>query len=356
MIYNKIFLTDNTKCFGDEGKCTPLYLRPFVPTVAHAIFFDLTHDNESPIVRRTAFDPLASSALVAMTYSAIGSNRGLDELVPHHIHVVSEERVYNSWSDEPSSTGVNEKSGIIKGKQILNHLHHFLGTSGYSQAFVDQRDRDTVVVTRHNPKTHKSVILAARTAFHSLNQGYASYLEPLRIEGKFEKVLFEMKMTGQPDDAFVKHEQIINGYQKMANQVKAMLDPNESEMISLQVDGATNIIKFKDFPPSSVVAISVSLLDSQSQALDAIRHAIEQYDDVSSEISATVHKLDLIDLNYVLFRSNQEEMDETGNGVYSLSSGPFVYCGLAGVMYYLAKIRTHNDLGMINLNLPSNDD
>lgn len=336
-------LADNLKT-SDTHKDT-LYMRPFVPTVAHAIFFDLTHDNESPIVRRTPFDPLASSALVSMTYSAIGSNRGLDELVPHHIHVVSEERQYNVWDDGKATNGVNLESGIIKGKQLMNNLHHFLGSNGYSQAFVDQRDRDTVVVTRHNPNTHKSVILAARTAFHPLNQGYASSLEPLRIEGKFEKILFEMNMNGLPDNDFVRDIKQINGFRKMSNRVRSMIDPSGSEMIQLHVDNAVNVIKFKDFSPSSVIAFSVSLLDKQNEALEAILKAIEQYDVAGSDILRLTDQLDLIDLNYVLFRSNQEEVDETGNGVYTISSGPFIYCGLAGVMFHLAKIRTHNDLG-----------
>ncbi|CAG2111758.1 unnamed protein product, partial [Medioppia subpectinata] len=67
-----------------------LLVLPLRPTVSHAIFFDVTHDNESLIVRHSAYDPLPSAALISMTYSAIGSNRGFDELVNHHINVVHE--------------------------------------------------------------------------------------------------------------------------------------------------------------------------------------------------------------------------------------------------------------------------
>ena len=335
-------MTENLKTNNNRES---LFMRPFVSTVAHAIFFDVTHDNDSPITKRSPFDPLASSALVSMTYSAIGSNRGLDELVPHHIHVVHEERQYNVW-DENGKNGVNFQIGIINAKKVMNALHQFLGIHGYLQAYVDQRDRDTVVVTRHNPNNHKSVILVARTAFYPLDQGYAQSFEPLRIEGKFEKILFEMKMTGQIEHDFVRDDKVINGYNGFQSQVCSIVDSDKSELIDLEIKASAgaNLIKFKHFPPSSVLVFSVSLLDMQAKSLEAIKVATKQYDESTSEIVQVINQLDIIDLNYILFRSNIEEKDDSGHGVYVLSNGPFVYCGLAGVMFHLAKIRTHNDL------------
>jgi len=42
------------------------------------------------VQKRSVYDILPSTALIAMTVCATGSNRGYDELVPHHVSITSQ--------------------------------------------------------------------------------------------------------------------------------------------------------------------------------------------------------------------------------------------------------------------------
>ncbi|XP_049783705.1 glycogen debranching enzyme isoform X1 [Schistocerca cancellata] len=345
-------------------------LRPLVPSVAHALFLDLTHDNPSPIDKRSVFDLLPSTALVSMACCASGSNRGYDELVPHHIHVVDEFRQYAAWTeDDDASEGVGIRSGIISAKKALNKLHFDLGMSGFNQVFVDQMDADIVAVTRHCPATHQSVVLVAHTAFRHPDTYFSrGFVKPLRVEGTVDEVILEASLfhknakSGggrfQKYDNFVKDEKRINGLQDYEVELKEHIPLSESQMLQIGDSGDPNVtqINFKNFQPGSVVAIKVSLHNKAAEAIKKLRNFVwlsrlPQQDasshDLATELSNIVSSLSLSDLNEALYRSDSEELDHgKGIGVYNIPGfGSLVYCGLQGFMSLLCDITPINDLG-----------
>jgi glycogen debranching enzyme len=106
-------------------------VRPLLSTKAYSWFYDQTHDNPCQIERRSVKDVLPRSAIVAMTNCSTGSNRGYDELVPHHIDVVHETRFYPKWGYHDKQT--NETTGIISIKKLLNKFHIDLVQQGFTQ-------------------------------------------------------------------------------------------------------------------------------------------------------------------------------------------------------------------------------
>ncbi|KAK8737367.1 hypothetical protein OTU49_004452 [Cherax quadricarinatus] len=343
-------------------------VRPLVPSIAHAMFLDLTHDNRSPAEVRTAWDMLPSTALVSMACCASGSNRGYDELVPHHIHVVDETRVYTAWNDiNPSRGEVNVKSGIIECKKLLNKLHYDLGSNGYNQVYVDQVTEHVVTVTRHNPVTHQSVVLVAYTSFRPPSQIQDSSIRPLKVQGRLEEIIFEMqvkgKKTGDEDKnipgLFTNDSEYINGINGFSVEVKEHLSPSQSSMVRMTSGGDSETSECEytsNFTPGSVIAFRLSLLPRAQSAVNKIRATLSEFGYKSKISEVTTHNavlsdivsnLTLVDLNRVLYRCEEEEKDEgRGSGAYNIpNSGPMVYCGLQGVISVLSEIRVLNDLG-----------
>ncbi|XP_011685016.1 PREDICTED: glycogen debranching enzyme isoform X2 [Wasmannia auropunctata] len=341
--------------------------RPLVPSVAHALFLDVTHDNPSPVEKRSTFDLLPSAALVAMACCASGSNRGYDELVPHHIHVVDEKRQYTLWTDDDSTNDVkfiNSKTGIIAAKRALNDLHYTLGKQKFSQVFVDQMDTDIVAVTRHSPTSHESVVLVAFTAFEhpdSNAHDLRRHVRPLRVEGVVEEIILEASLShvdaknGKPlfllPEKYVMDENVINGLSEYTLSLKQHVQCCDSTIIEKVDSGDPKItqLNFVNFQPGSIIAIRVTLHANITPALKKLQDTILQItSNEKSDLHDIISRMDFSDLNKTLYRCDQEEREETQGkfGVYVVPGyGPFVYAGLQGIVSLLADIRPNNDLG-----------
>ncbi|TRY95818.1 hypothetical protein DNTS_022038 [Danionella cerebrum] len=358
--------------FGGEpvGSFIQPNLRPLSPSIAHAMFLDVTHDNQCPVQVRSVFDALPSSAIVSMACCASGSTRGYDELVPHQISVVKEERLYPKWSPEalPSSVGeVNLQTGIMAGKLALNKLHQELAEKGFTQVFVDQLDEDTVAVTRHCPTTHQSVVTVARTAFKNPEtHKYKEHLPPMYIPGKIEEVILEARLIERAAESYVKDEKFINGLPSYTVEMHEHIELKDSVIVkqgNTTTKGRSEFVEeilFEKLTPGSVIAFRVSLDPNSQEMVGFLRAQLSQFNRLYKSGSLAdsnvpgilkialeflISKLTLAELNVLLFCCDAEEQED-GGGCYNVPSWmPLKYGGLQGFVSVLSEIRPKNDLG-----------
>ncbi|RZF42594.1 hypothetical protein LSTR_LSTR001389 [Laodelphax striatellus] len=310
--------------------------RPLSASVAHALFMDMTHDNESPIDKRSVFDLLPSSALVAMACCATGSNAGYDQLVPHHIHVVKENRQYQAWGEE----GLNLDNGIMAGKRALNNLHYWLGKNNYNQVFVDQVDTDIVCRTRHSEATRETVVLITYTAFKHPTAGASAVGKGVTVSGEVEYVIKEASLSHMSGDRFSKpknfskNDKFINGLSEYKLTLKEDFKTSECSLLQFVPvnDGGTRLVFTADFRPGCVVAVKISPRAS-------VKEAVQKFTELP-DLSTICEKMNLADLNRALYCCSRED------AAYEVPGwGPFVYCGLQGIVSLLDGIAKNNDLG-----------
>ncbi|OXB66174.1 hypothetical protein ASZ78_012973 [Callipepla squamata] len=204
--------------FGGEpvGSFVQPRLRPLMPAIAHALFMDITHDNECPIQHRSAYDALPSAMIVSMACCATGSTKGYDELVPH-------------------------------------------------QVYVDQVDEDIVAVTRHCPNTHQSVVAVSRTAFRDPKTSFYSKEVPeMCIPGKIEEVVFEARTIERSTSPYKKDERFINGLPNFTVELREHIQIKESKIIKqagTAIKGPNEFvqeIEFENLTPGSVIVFRIA--------------------------------------------------------------------------------------------------
>ncbi|KAG8884358.1 hypothetical protein FRB98_002437 [Tulasnella sp. 332] len=301
------------------GPSRPGLVTPLQGSVPHALLFDLTHDNESPLSKRSAEDALSTGALATFAFCGVGSNKGFDELFPKILDLVGEERKY----DLP-----NGDAGIAKMKALLNHLHTEMVLEGFSEGHVHQ-ENDYIVMHRVQPATQKGYLLVTHTAFHkgSKDRGHIDPIKLVRTKAHF---VFGASIDIPSYDAPSPAPTTLLGLKSTLTPIPAFAPKNEGT--------DTEIIVPEYFPPGSVMVFATQM-EGMDKNLDKFSKA---------GVDEAFAGLDWVDLNVMLFRSDGEEKDATGGaiGTYNVPGhGQLVYCGLEGWMAPLRSIMKYNDLG-----------
>ncbi len=303
-------------------------------TPVHALFMDCTHDNEVPAQKRDARDTLPNAALVNMCASATGSVMGYDEIYPKLVDIVHETRLYTSPYSGHAVKIAGGHGGIGGIKKLLNQIHAMMGKDGYDETHI-HHEGQYITVHRTHPKSRKGYFAIAHTAFPGYGEGSGS-LSPVRLVGTKAKVLGSWKLDVDATDAtkaaVLADKQFLKGLPSEVSDLSG---------VALDEEGSTTVLKVPaNFPPGSIALFETCIPGAEHS------EGLETY--ITSGARRAFSQLSLVDLNFVLYRCDQEERDLSGgkDGVYIVPNhGPLVYAGLQGWWSILRDVIRSNDLG-----------
>ncbi|KAK8847657.1 glycogen debranching enzyme [Kwoniella newhampshirensis] len=307
--------------FG-KGAPRPCVVTPLNGSSPHAVFYDLTHDNQSPLDKRTAEDALSTGALVTFSAAALGSNKGFDDLYPKLLDLVTDNRLYEVSTAE-------KESGIGKVKRVLNHLHTEMMEGGYSEGHVHEEGQ-YIMIHRVHPITHKGFMLIAHTAFKGFSG--RGWIKPIKLGRTKINYLFGASISTR----FNEWKDDPKTHKGIPSTLTEISEP--AIRTGTDGDGEYQEIVIPDvFEPGSIMVFSTAM-EGIAPDLDSL---------IKSGAAEAFADLDLVDLNTVLHRADGEERDATGgDGVYTIPNyGSLTYCGLEGWMHPLREIMKTNDLG-----------
>ena len=109
------------------------------------------------------------------------------------------------------------------------------------------------------------------------------------------------------------------------------------------LNGST--IEIKSFPPGAILILKRNLFENTK--MEHLNYLKNLNGLKMEELTIFASKLNLIDLNYILYRCDAEEKDEFPGigGVYNVPGyGEMNYCGIEGTHSILSNIQNHNNL------------
>ncbi|KAG9236509.1 putative glycogen debranching enzyme [Amylocarpus encephaloides] len=308
-------------------------IRRIKQTPVHALFMDCTHDNEVPAQKRDARDTLPNAALVNMCSSATGSVMGYDEIYPELVDLVHETRLYSSPSSTKQVVVGGGEGGIGGIKKLLNQIHTLMGRDGYDETHIHHKDQ-YITVHRVHPESRKGYFLIAHTAFPGYGNGNGSF-SPVHLTGTKARHLgswmLEVDVSEEAKKEVLGDKKCLKGLPSKVIDLPSVL---------MEIKGDDTVISVRDeFPPGSIALFETWIPSAEhSSGLDTF---------VTSGGKDAFSKLDFVDLNFVLYRCEAEELDssEGKDGVYNIPGhGKLVYAGLQGWWGVLKNIIRDNNL------------
>ncbi|KAI1497217.1 glycogen debranching enzyme [Biscogniauxia marginata] len=317
-----------------NGESTREVIRKIKPVPVQALFMDCTHDNEVPAQKRDARDTLPNAALVCMCASATGSVMGYDEVYPKLVDLVNETRLYTSESSSAKEIKIGGGKGGIGGiKKLLNQIHTLMGKDGYDETHIHHEDQ-YITVHRVHPQSRKGYFLIAHTAYPGYGNGNGAF-GAVHLGGTKARHLGSWMLEVDSSDEAKKE---VESDKKYLRGLPSRVVDLPGIRMEVKADETTITVRDK-FPPGSIALFETWIPAAEHST------GLDHY--VTSGAKAAMADLDLVDLNFLLYRCEAEELDGSAgrDGTYDIPGhSKTVYAGLQGWWSILKDVIKDNNL------------
>ena len=232
------------------------------------------------------------------------------------MNIVQDNRLYD----------VSFNSDFSRLKSKLNKFHSDLHSEGAESGIIENFGPVTVITRRS--EIYETKCIAYSCYFQQNNPQRCE----LTLSGPDTKVLFEAVLKEHCLEKFTENKNIINGVEAFfsfttENDVPKMikLDKNKAKIVML---------------PGSVAILQTKITEAEKEVTKLAEQNIEHLEK-NTEILNAIEKLQLNDLNQILFSCDVEEKANKGNsaGVYDLPDhGKLPYSGFAGLNQLISEV------------------
>ncbi|KNC47552.1 uncharacterized protein AMSG_02577 [Thecamonas trahens ATCC 50062] len=309
-----------------------------------AIVYEATHDNPAVAELFPIEHALGLAALIGLTASDTGSNWGYDWLVPHHLNVVTEARLY----PVPNSGAFI----FTPLKAAIHDLAAVAAAGAYSEFHVEACG-DVIVLTRANAESQDGIVVVVRCALAP-----ARSTESITLPGPITRLAFaaSLELDEAVASSFTQDDDYINGLSGAKLTLwrdhafvytSGTWEPPLPQQGLFGYDRASSELDLRLLPVGGVLAFTTSAWAPGSAAALGAAWLAEHVDgDEHPSLTRAVEECNGLAINVALYRCEAEEQNAVGRGVYHVpGAGPLVYAGLQGFDDPLRAAAVASDMG-----------
>ncbi len=317
----------------------PTLLRAPIPPPC--IFFDITHDNDSPIPSRGCGYLANLMTMVSSQPCAAGSTRGVEELISHKISVVDERRLYPTPAVESSST-------LWPLRRALSKIRTEMQDSGYDTSHIASVGPLVVVrrLRKHDLSQYVYIIRAH-------GSDCDSELPPVQLDGSSCNVKFSFNLrkrhsrSSSPPAPTAPQLRGVWGTADALPSVSVLYGaqalPQALGSISCRSSSTQVNLNGQNFVEGCLLVLHISLREEGAAAVQNC-----SFDNIVQAVHDQIQEADEHEIAYALYCCDPEEhaLSSNSRGCYAVDGHKLPFAGIQGFCSVFDEVRMQSRVNM----------